>query len=69
MLELIFLYESCAKRAIEAGVSIAKICELPVHEQLGRAKAVSSETFRKEFEKTAEAIKSQIDTLIAEANG
>ena len=65
MLSLIFLYEKEAKRAIEAGVGIDRICALPVHERIGRAKSVSNESYREEFDRTAEEIKKQIDTLIA----
>ncbi len=65
MLSLIFLYEQEAKRAIAAGVEIDRICALPVHERLGRAKSVSNDVYREEFDRTAEEIKKQIDALIA----
>ena len=65
MLGLIFLYEEQAKQAIEAGVDIEKITSLPVHEQIGRAKSVSNDTYRKEFEQIANEIKAQIGQLIA----
>ena len=67
MLGLIFLYEECAKKAIEAGVDIEDVCELPIHELIGRAKSVPNETYHEEFAKTAEEIKQQIDALIANA--
>lgn len=65
MLGLIFLYEEQAKRAIEAGVDIEKITSLPVHERIGRAKSVPNDAYGKEFEQTADEIKSQIEHLIA----
>jgi hypothetical protein len=67
MLGLIFLYEECAKRAIAAGADIEDICELPVHELIGRAKSVSNENYHEEFAKIADEIKNQIDALIASA--
>ena len=67
MLGLIFLYEKKAKQAIEAGASIERICELPVHEMIGRAKTVSNEAYRAEFAKIRETIEKQIDALIASA--
>ena len=67
MLGLIFLYEKCAKDAIQAGVSIDEICALPLHERIGRAKSAPNESYKSEFEQTAKEIKAQIDNLIASA--
>jgi V/A-type H+-transporting ATPase subunit A len=67
MLGLIFQYEESARRAVAAGVDINAICELPVHEMIGRAKSVSNEEYSAEFAKTKAAIKEQVEKLIASA--
>ena len=65
MLGLIFLYEERAKAAIDAGVDIEKICSLPVHERIGRAKSTPNDAYAKDFADTAAQIKEQLDALIA----
>ena len=64
MLRLIFTYEAEAKRAIAAGADIDDICDLPVHERIGRAKSIANENFGDEFEAIRAEIKQQIDRLI-----
>ena len=68
ILDLIFSYEAEARRAIAAGADIEEITELPVHEAIGRAKAVDPKTYRAEFDKIRAEIKSQMNRLIDAAN-
>ena len=65
MLEMIFLYEDKARRAIAAGAEIDDICNLPVHESIGRAKTVENDSYQAEFERIKQEIGTQIDRLIA----
>ena len=67
MLELIFTYEDQARRAIAAGAEIEEICDLPIHERIGRAKTVSNEDYKTEFEQILADIRKQIDGLIEAA--
>ena len=64
MLELIFVYEDEARRAIRAGADIEDICSLSVHERIGRAKTVPNDQYREEFDSIRSEIKTQIDRLI-----
>lgn len=68
ILDLIFSYEAEARRAIEAGADIEEITELPVHEAIGRAKAIDPKTYRAEFDKIRAEIKLQMNRLIEAAN-
>ena len=63
MLSLIFAYEDQARRAIAAGADIEEICALPVHERIGRAKAVSNTEYRAEFEAIAVELRAQMGKL------
>ena len=65
MLDLIFTYEDRARRAIEAGADIEDICNLPVHEQIGRAKSVPNDEYQKVFEEIKSTITAQLDQLVA----
>ncbi|MBQ8311489.1 MAG: V-type ATP synthase subunit A [Clostridia bacterium] len=65
ILDLIFTYEDRARRAIEAGADIEDICDLPVHEQIGRAKSVPNDEYKKAFEKIKNEITAQLDRLVA----
>ncbi len=65
ILDLIFFYEEQAQRAIAAGADIQDICDLPIHERIGRAKAVSPEAYSQEFETIRKEIREQIDALLA----
>ncbi|MBO5294060.1 MAG: V-type ATP synthase subunit A [Clostridia bacterium] len=64
MLELIFTYEDQARRAIAAGADIEDICNLAVHESIGRAKTASNETYAEEFSAILKQIRTEIDRLI-----
>ena len=64
MLDLIFTYEEQARRAIAAGVDIEDICNLPVHESIGRAKSVENEQYQTEFAAILKEIRAQVDRLI-----
>ncbi|MBR3893548.1 MAG: V-type ATP synthase subunit A [Clostridia bacterium] len=64
MLELIFTYEDQARRAIAAGADIEDICNLPVHESIGRAKSVENDRYQTEFAAILRDIRAQVDRLI-----
>ncbi len=64
MLELIFTYEDQARRAIAAGADIEDICNLPVHESIGRAKTVENNRYQTEFAVILGEIRAQVDRLI-----
>ena len=51
----------------KAGVDIEDICALPVHERIGRAKSISNEDFKGEFEAIVAEIRQQINRLIEDA--
>ena len=61
---LILDFYSKATKAIEAGVDIEKIAELPVREKIGRAKSMETEDFAKDFALIEHEMDDQIDTLI-----
>ena len=65
MLEMIFMYEDRARRAIEAGADIEDICSLPVHERIARAKTVENDNYQNEFKAIKAEIAAQMDKLIA----
>ena len=67
ILRLIFTYEEKAKKAIAAGADIEDICELPVHEQIGRAKDIDNGNYETEFAKIETEISREMDQLIAAA--
>ena len=64
MLDLIFTYEDAARRAIDAGVDIESIVELPVHERIGRTKTVPEASYRVEFDAIKAEIRASIGRLI-----
>ena len=65
LLSTIFHYEDRARSAIAAGAEIDRICELPVHEQIARAKALPNEGFAPAFARIREAIDQEIDELLS----
>ena len=67
MLHLIFHFADEGKRAIDAGADVEDICNLPVHESIGRAKMIPEKTFQEEFAEIEAEITSQIEILIKNA--
>ena len=67
MLHLIFHFADEGKRAIDAGADVEDICNLPVHESIGRAKMIPEKTFKEEFAEIEAEITSQIELLIKNA--
>lgn len=65
MLELIFLYEEKARAAIAQGADIEDVCNLPVHERMGRAKSIPNESYAEEFAAIKADISEQLDRLVA----
>ncbi len=65
LLDMIFTYEDRARRAIAAGADIEDVCNLPVHESIGRAKTAPNENFKDEFAKIKTEIATQLDQLVA----
>ena len=65
LLSLIFHYEDCARAAIAAGADIQKICDLPVHEQIARAKSAPNEGFAPIYDAIRVAIDREIEVLVA----
>lgn len=67
MLHLIFHFADEGMRAIGAGADVEDVCNLPVHESIGRAKTIPEKTFKEEFAEIEAQITSQIDHLIKNA--
>ncbi len=65
LLDMIFTYEDRARRAIAAGADIEDVCNLPVHESIGRAKTASNDDYKDEFAKIKTEIAAQLDQLVA----
>lgn len=66
---LILYFEEKAAAAIEKGVDIQKISELPVREQIGRAKAVAADQFEEAYAQIRLEIDRQIDALMQSGEG
>ncbi len=66
ILELIFAYEDGARAALEKGADIEKICELPVHERIGRAKTADHTKYRSIYAEIRREIGEQLGALTEE---
>ncbi|MCI8611646.1 MAG: V-type ATP synthase subunit A [Clostridiales bacterium] len=66
---LILYFGEKAAAAIAKGVDIQKISELPVREQIGRAKAVASDQFETAYAQIRVEIDRQIDALVQRGEG
>ena len=66
LLELILHFYHKAGKAIEQGVSIHKLIQVPVLERIGRAKYIRERNVTKEYDEILSDIDSQIDELIKE---
>ncbi len=66
---LILYFGEKAAAAIDKGVDIQKISELPVREQIGRAKAVSADQFKEAYAQIQVEIDRQIDALVQSGEG
>ena len=64
LLDLIFYFRDRAKLAIDAGVDIQTISDMPVRERIARAKTVLVGKYEKEYEDIKHQIDSDIDELI-----
>ena len=67
LLELIFTYEDLARDAVKKGANIESICELPVHEKIGRAKAAPTDSYEAEYAAIKADMVAQLDELVAAA--
>ena len=65
LIELIFSFDTKARKALAAGADIQKISELPVREKIGRAKAVPYDSYKVEYDKIDMEITRQLDFLVA----
>jgi len=65
MLELIMNFYYLGKNAIEAGVNIKDLFEMPVREKIGRAKYTVEEQVNTNFNKIETELKEQIESLIS----
>ena len=65
MLSMILDYDSLCRESIKRGVETAKLFEIPVREQIGRAKSVPEETYKEVFDKMAADLREQIKDLDA----
>ena len=65
LIELIFSFDSKARKALAAGADIQQISELPVREKIGRAKAVPYDSYRREYDKIDMEITRELDFLVA----
>ncbi len=63
MLSLILDYDTLCREAIKRGTETAKLFEIPVREQIGRAKSVPEETYKEAFDKMAADMREQIRNL------
>lgn len=66
LLELILHFYHKAGKAIEQGVSIHKLIQVPVLERIGRAKYIRERNVTKEYDEILSDIDSQIEELIKE---
>ncbi len=66
LLGLIFFYEDAARDAIAKGADIERICTLPVHERMGRAKTADNTGWRTEFDAIRADMKAQLAALTNE---
>ncbi len=66
MLDLILHFYHKARKAIDEGVSILKLIQIPALERIGRAKYVRERNVTKEYDEILADIDSQIDDLIKE---
>ncbi|MGI6778383.1 MAG: ATP synthase subunit A [Acetivibrionales bacterium] len=65
MLKLIMAFYHSGKKAVEAGVDIQKLFDLPVREKIGRAKYTPENEVDSAFYKIEAELKEQIDALTA----
>src|SRR5690606_38993128 len=65
MLHLIMNFYYLGKNAIEAGVSIKDLFEIPVRERIGRAKYTAEDQVDTAFPKIEAELKEQIEALIS----
>ena len=65
LIELIFAFDSKARKALSAGADIQQISELPVREKIGRAKAIPYDSYKREYDKIDMEITRQLDLLVA----
>lgn len=66
---LILYFGERAASAIEQGADIQKISELPVREQIGRAKAAASDQFEEAYARIRTEIDRQMDALVQSGEG
>lgn len=66
MLDLIIKWGELGQRALEAGALLSKISDLPVREEIGRAKYVPEEDIAVQFAKIRENLESQMSALYEE---
>ena len=65
LIDLIFRFEDKAREAIEDGVDVQAISELPVREKIGRAKSIVYDKYKAEFKKIEKEIDDEIGELVA----
>ena len=65
LMKLIHSFEEKARRAVADGADIQDISDLPVREQIGRAKALETEDYRKAFAEIDEEISKELNQLLA----
>jgi V/A-type H+-transporting ATPase subunit A len=65
MLKLILEFYYKGKKAIEAGVSIKDLFELPVRERIGRAKYTPEDQVESSFNEIENELNNQIEALIS----
>ena len=62
--QLILFFRDKAAEAIDAGADVQKISELPVRERIGRAKAVASDRYEKEYADIRNEIETELAALV-----
>lgn len=65
MMQLIKLFYELGQRAIEHGVAIQKILELPVRERIAKAKFIPENQFEQSFQEINREIQREFESLVA----
>ncbi len=64
LLALIFSFEDKGREALAKGADITALSEMPVREQIGRAKAIPYENYKEEFAKIASELDRELEDVI-----
>ena len=65
LLQMILDYDTLCRKAMEQGANLNKLFAIPAREQIGRAKNVPENEYRKTYKRIAEDMKTRIDEIAA----